>query len=440
MVTAMPDEAPDAASASDPDAEGAGPGGGRRLPELYLELPYIPDFLFDEVRFWFVPSRQEPRAVYHELTGRSAENWASYYSKKGWSFLHDAQATASADGPYTVAEGEVHLDVLAPGRFRAPRPVLRLEKGGGEIPIVSLEKRRPLNPWKPNYIRALEFIKRFEWPHPLPRRIHAAFWEIEECGEIAGSTSWINAEQVLLDSDSHAVRDTLREVFYNRPEDFPLGSQVYLRVLGRLGREGFSMLTELASHPISRKRCAVARTLGEPGQSRGVETLLVLLDDEDPDVRGAALRSLASVGVSEEEDPDGAVRSYLESPEAPYRVWAAAALFAGGDDEQRKHLVQILKEHRRPLADLGDLGDVLADLEFHDAVPFLIARLKDDRVEVAVDAAETLARMTGLHVELSVQESAEQRREAIRAYQKWWDEHKRERAGHGDRKRRRRKR
>ena len=71
--------------------------GGDLLKEAYLELPYIPDFLLDEVRFYFVPSRDGVRAVYHELVGDSAKNWSPYYTKKGWNFLH--RQACSTCGP-----------------------------------------------------------------------------------------------------------------------------------------------------------------------------------------------------------------------------------------------------------------------------------------------------------------------------------------------------
>ena len=45
-----------------------------------------------------------------------------------------------------------------------------------EIPLDSIEKRRPLNPWKPNHLRSTNFITRYEWREPVPR----AAW----CGRV----------------------------------------------------------------------------------------------------------------------------------------------------------------------------------------------------------------------------------------------------------------
>ena len=395
------------------------------LEAAYLHLPYIPDFLLNEVLFYFVPSREDVQGVYHQLIGESARNWSSYYTKKGWKFIHE---DSQRDGPYRVSPGGVHIDILEPGRFFAPRPMFRFEPRGPGYPILSLDKRRPLNPWKPNYVRALRFIKKYDWPHALPRRVQMAIWEIEECGEIAGSTSWINGEAVLMESDSSEMRETLADVFYNRPEDFPLGSEIYLRVLGNLGKRGFSHLVELATHPVTRKRVIVAKTLGNLRNPAGVETLMLLLDDEDPHVRSAALRSLGRVGRPEGADPEGKVRSYLKSEEISHRVWAAQALLAGGDEEQKKYLVQLVKEEKRPLTDLGELGEVVVELNLIDTVPFLINRLKDTRAEVSTDAAEVLQKLTGIDVEFSVEEGKEQRRTAIKSYSRWWEEKKRERS------------
>ena len=401
--------------------------GEKVLEEAFLHLPYIPDFLTDDVRYWFVPSREAPRAVYQQLIGDSAKNWSSYYTKKGWNFVHDPSGE-ERDGPYRVEPGETHIDILEPGKIFAPKPQFAFGPGGETIPMPGLEKHRPLNPWKPNYIKSIVFIKRYEWPRPVPRRVQAAIFEIEECGQIAGSTSWINAEAVLLDSDSDDVRHTLVDVFFNRPEDYELGSQIYLRVLGKLGDEGFAQLVALAKHPITRKRIHVARTLGKLGDPRGLETLLLLLDDEDFDVLNEALCALCNVGVDERTDSEGKVRSHLESEEVNRRVWAAGALARGGDAEQRKFLLQLVKEDPRPLADLGELGDVMVALDMVDAVPFLIQRFKSDRHEVILDAAETLERLTGLEADVAAQEGGEAKRLAIKAYNRWWDDRKRERS------------
>jgi len=400
----------------------------RVLDAIWLELPYIPEFLLDDVRYWFSPALDGAKAVYHELAGESAKQWTAYYTKRGWNFLHrDADSSESAEGPYRIRPGGLHFDVLSPGRFFAPKPQIRLDQDGPPIPLVSLEKHKPINPWKPNYVQALNFVKKYEWPHDLPRRVVLAMWEIEECGQVAGSTSWRNGERVLLESDSRELRETLADFFYNRPEDYELGSQVCLRVLGKLGPEGFGAVIEQASHPITRKRRHVARSLGELRDRRGIETLLLLADDEDFGVRDQALQALARVGVDANSDPDGKVARYAESPEIKHRVWAAAARLSGGDEEQRKFLVELVKDEPRPLSDLGELGQIVADLEILDAVPFLIKRFKSGSEDIAMDAAETLAHMTGLAFDYSMLDDAEQKRAAVKTLERWWDERKRER-------------
>ena len=397
----------------------------RTIGVAFLKLPYIPDFILDEVQFWFAPTRREARAVYHELLGASAKSWTSYYTKKGWAFLH--ADTREAEGPYRVKPGETHIEILEPGRIFAPKPLFQFDRSSPGIPIVSLEKRRPLNPWKPNYIAAVNFIKRYEWPHPLPRSVSYAIWEIEECGQIAGSLSWKNGEAILRDNNSAELRSTLADIFYNRPEDYPLGSEVYLRTLGLAGPEGFEKLTELAAHPVSRKRKIVAQTLGELRRPEGVKTLLLLLDDEDPDVRTAALRAIGRVGVNATTDPEGKVAEYLQSPDIPKRVWAAQSLLNGGDESQEKFLITLVKEEPRLLTDMGELGDVLGDLGLTEAVPFCINRLKSEKPEFRADAAEALAKITGLNIEYQSLDTDEQRRNAIRTYSRWWEDTKRER-------------
>jgi hypothetical protein len=414
------------------DDPNSGAPAGEVVPEereavlegAILELPYIPDFLLDEVWFWMVPSRDELRAVYHELVGQSAKNWQGYYTRKGWNFLHSA---SEREGPSRVRPGGLRLEILEPGRFFQPSPQFRFEPGGQAYPVPSLEKRRPINEWKPNYIQALNFIKKYEWTRPVPRSAQLAVWEIEECGQIPGSTSWRNAEALLLQNDSEDLRATLADLFFNRPEDYQLGSEVYLRVLGKLGEDGFRRLLELAGHPVTKKRKGVARMLGELEDPRGRETLLMLLDDEDPGVRREALRTLGKVGVAAGEDPEGRVKSHLESPELPERVWASQALLKGGDEEHRKFLLQLVKEDPKPLSDLGELGEVLDDLGLVEAVPYLIQRLKSDRREIVLDAAEALKKLTGVEIEYSVVDDEAQKRQWVKTFTRWWEERKRER-------------
>ncbi|HVR73845.1 MAG TPA: HEAT repeat domain-containing protein [Planctomycetota bacterium] len=397
-----------------------------RLESAHLDLPYIPDFLFEDVRFWFAPTFKEPVEVYHELVGKSAELWeSSYNTTKGWKFIQTEPRPA--EGPFAMDPAGVHLTILEPGKLFAPKPLFRLTQGSPAVPIVSLQKRRPLNPWKPNYIQALNFIKKYEWMHEVPRAVKHAVWEIEECGQVAGSTSWRNAERVLRDLDSTQVRHALADIFFNRPEDCPLGSEVYLRVLGLAGEEGFKSLIELAEHPVSRKRRVVASTLGHLGDRRGLPSLLKLLEDEDPEVRTAALRALGKVGVRPEDDPSGKVAALLDSEEIPRHVWAAQALRKGGDEAQERYLLALAKEEPRLLTDMGELGDVLADLRLVDAVPYLINRLKHPKSEFRADAAEALGKVTGLDLEYQSLDSEEQRRSAIKTYTRWWEEKKKER-------------
>ncbi len=403
----------------------------KTLDTVFFELPYVPEFLLEETRLWFAPQQANPKFVHVELVGDSGKNWQAYYSKKGWCFVHEEPRPA--EGPFQVPASGIHLTVLEPGKIFTPKPVLRLVEGGPTIPIVSLQKRRPLNEWRPNYLQALNFIKKYEWAQSVPYSVKAAIWEIEECGQIAGSVAWRNAEIVLRNFDSRELRLTLSDIFFNRPEDYPLGSEIYLRVLGTSGPNGFDELVNLSRHPVSRKRKIVASTLGELKNCEGLPALLKLLEDEDPEVRRSALRALGKVGVRTQQDPDGAVAAYLESPEIPERVWAAQAFVKGGDRSHEKYLLTLVKEEPRLLTDMGELGDVLADLKLEESVPYLMNRLKSDRQEFRADAAEALGKVTGLNREYQSNDDDEQRRSALKIYQRWWDDRKKERRTAGAR-------
>jgi hypothetical protein len=295
---------------------------------------------------------------------------------------------------------------------------------------VSLEKRKPFDPWKPTYIRALNFIKKYEWIRAVPRAVEYAVWEIEECGEVAGSVSWENAERILSEvaTDNENVQEVLVDVFEKRPEDFPLGSKVYLGVLGRAGDQGFQRVCAQYKNPQRSKRHHVAVVLGKLRETEGLETLLQLMEDEDVDVREAALCSIGKVGVPKGHPAEDRIRSILEeSEEMSHKVWAAEALFRGGDTGQEKTLIQFVKEMPHPLHDLGELGTILVELKLLQSVPFLINRLKSDRVELQDDAAEALREITGLDIEFHSHGDQTQRRSAIRQWNRWWEEYKRSR-------------
>ena len=407
--------------------EGVGDSEPGRLEEAILGVAYIPDFLAEDVRFWFVPSRENATTVYHELVGKAADTWPGYYTKKGIGFLSKGR---EGEGPYRVDPEDLHFEILEPGKMFAPKPIFRFTSDGPAIPLVSLEKRRPINEWKPNYIKALNFIKKYEWTENVSRAVHYAVWEIEECGEIAGSTAWRNAERIIRDQESRTVLKAVSDIFFNRPEDYPLGSEVYLRILGAAGEEGFAELVQLAEHPIARKRKVVAQALGELGVREGLASLLKLLEDEDPEVRTAALRSIGKVGVDNEADPEGKVAAYLESDEISRRVWAAQALFKGGDTSHQKFFINLIKEEPRLLTDMGELGDVLGDLQLLQSVPFVINRLKHDKPEYRADAADALEKLTDLELNYtSHDQSQEVRRQALRLCNRWWSDYKKTRSG-----------
>jgi len=402
----------------------------RMLDELTLELMYIPEFDVEELRYWFAPSLASPRAIYQEIANDPNGHWASYYTRKGWDFLFSG-AEPRGEGPFTVREGGTRLEIVDSGRLFSPKPVVRIGGSGEPLPLVGIAKQQPLNAWRPNYLKGLNFIrKQYRWEHELPTKAVRAFYVIEECGEFSGSSAWINAERIFLQSDSEALRATLSDFFSQRPEEFELGSEIYLRVLGRLGEDGFSKLLELARHSVTRKRRHVAATLAGlcEGRPRGIETLLLLADDEDFGVRDEALKALAEAGVDAAIDSEGRVASFLESQELRHQVWAAAAYLKGGDEEQRKFLVQLVKDSERTLSELGDLGDIIVNLQLLDVTPFLIRRFKSGTDDIALDAMETLSSLTGIELEYSVLNDPEAKRSATKQLKRWWEERKRERS------------
>ena len=401
----------------------------RELEELTLELMYIPEFDVADLRYWFVPSFESPKAVYQELANDPNRQWGAYYTRKGWDFLFSG-SPPEGEGPFRVREGGTRVEVVSRGRFFSPKPVVRLGRLAEALPLAGLEKNQPLNPWRPNYLKSLIFIKKqYNWEHELPAKVVLSLYAIEECGEFSGSQAWVNAERILLQSDSEALRETLSDFFSQRPEEFELGSQICLRVLGRLGDEGFSMLLDLAKHPVTRKRRHVATVLGElcGGRPGGIETLLLLANDEDFGVRDEALEALAGVGVDATTDSGAKVASFLESEDIRHRVWAAAAYLKGGDESHRKFLVQLIKEDERTLSELGNLGEIVVRLNLLDVTPFLIRRFKAGTDDLALDAMETLSSLTGIELEYSLLNDAEAKRSAIKALKRWWDERKRER-------------
>ncbi len=402
----------------------------RLLEELTLELMYIPEFDVEDLRYWFAPSFDSPKAVYQQLANDPNRHWGAYYTRKGWEFVF-SEGSPAGEGPFRVREGGTRLEIVDRGRFFSPKPAIRLGGSAESLQLAGIEKSQPINPWRPNYLKSLNFIrKQYTWEHnELPNKVVLAFYAIEECGEFSGSQAWVNAERIFMQSDSEALRSTLSDFFSRRPEDFELGSEICLRVLGRLGEDGFARLLDLAKHPITRKRRHVAAILGKlcDGQPGGVETLLLLADDEDFGVRDEALKALAGVGVDAATDNDGKVASLLDADDLRHQVWAAAAYLKGGDEEKRKFLVQLVKESERTLSELGDLGEIVVQLQLVDVTPFLIKRFKSGSDDIALDAMEALSALTGITLEYSVLNDAEAKRSAAKELNRWWEECKRAR-------------
>ena len=153
----------------------------RELEELTLELLYIPEFDVADLRYWFVPSLESPKAVYQELANDPNRHWGAYYTRKGWEFLFSG-SPPQGEGPFRVREGGTRVEVVDKGRFFSPKPLVRLGRLAEALPLAGLEKNPPLNPWRPNYLKSLTFIKKqYRWEHQLPAKVVLALYAIEEC-------------------------------------------------------------------------------------------------------------------------------------------------------------------------------------------------------------------------------------------------------------------
>jgi hypothetical protein len=406
-----------------------GPEPVRWLDSATFLSAYIPDFVVRDAAMFFVPRLASAKEAYIGLPRGALDRWSAYFTKKGWRFLHTPPGERGAEGPYRVRPGNCRVEILESGRIFQPRPQLRLGADGPTIPISGIEKRKPFDPWKPTYIRALNFIKRYEPIRPIPREASYSLWEIEECGEVSGGTSYENARLILTEiaRSNDDVRAVIADVFQSRPEDFPLGSEVYLMMLGGLDDEGFRTVCGFHSHPQRLKRRHVALALGKLGRREGLDTLIQLVDDHEAEVREAALQAIGKVGVPKDHPQRERIAALLESPQLSHQVWAAEALLRGGDAEMEKFLVHLVKEKDQPLYHMGELGKVLKDLGLVQTVPFLLKRLKSDRVEIRDDAAEVLRDLTGLNLEYPSSGNSEICRESTRQWKNWWEELKKTR-------------
>ncbi len=401
----------------------------QQLDEGVIQAAYIPDFKVDDMILYFSPSLENPKEVYHDLPDKARDRWGGYFTKKGYKFLSDPSGRPPIEGPFQVKPGKMRIEILEPGKIFSPKPCFKKTASSEGIPIMSLEKKRPFDQWKPTYIKSHGFMKRFEAPHAVPRAVDYALWEVEESAEIPGSVSWENAEQILLEyaQGNSQVQEVLGELFEKRSEEFSLGSEVYLRVLGKADEEGLKKVCDYHNYPMTTKRSQVAKALAQLGDQRSLDALLVLLEDEEPEVRTTALKALGSAGVPSDHRAAEILREFQNSEEITERVWATEALYRGGDEDQYKELVKMIKEVDLPLMDMGELGQTLVALKLYSTVPFIIKRTRHERPEIRDDAAEVLRELTGLDPEFYGSDTLEKRRKAVKVWDRWWSDYKKQR-------------
>ena len=92
----------------------------RELEELTLELLYIPEVDVADLRYWFVPSLESPKAVYQELANDPNRHWGAYYTRKGWEFLFSG-SPPQGEGPFRVREGGTRVEVVDKGEVPGDR-------------------------------------------------------------------------------------------------------------------------------------------------------------------------------------------------------------------------------------------------------------------------------------------------------------------------------
>jgi HEAT repeat protein len=177
-----------------------------------------------------------------------------------------------------------------------------------------------------------------------------------------------------------------------------------------------TLLDILASKRPGKSRRWAAYALGRMRNAKAVNPLIEALGSDDSALRAAVVESLGYIGDKGAFD---AVLSALHDPDRGVRLRAATALGAIGDERTFELLLAYLTEPDKGIArcaaaGLGKLGDVrainplldttregwllnsaqaLGELSHGnpDAIPYLLAALEDEHMEVRASALDTLS-------------------------------------------------
>lgn len=161
--------------------------------------------------------------------------------------------------------------------------------------------------------------------------------------------------------------------------------EVVAAALGELGHPRAVFPLRQALGDVSAAvRAAAAEALGKIGSSEGVPGLMSALEDREPEVRAAAARSLGWI-----KEPEGVPRLLEVLRDADEDVQRAAAeALADIGEPAFEGLAAALNDRRAVQA-----AEALGLLGTPDAVPLLLAALKQSEADVRRAAAQALGRI-----------------------------------------------
>ena len=184
--------------------------------------------------------------------------------------------------------------------------------------------------------------------------------------------------QALKDNVQKNVAEALEEMSWQPKDDT---EKVYYLIaknewdeLVKLGKTAVEPLIQtLKDNKDCEFREKAAEALGEIGDARAVEPLILALKDEEGYGQGYAAEALGKVGDARAVEP---LIQYLKDEEGDGRGIAAGALGGIGDARAVEPLIQALKDGNHWLR--GDVAEALGEIGDARAVEPLILALKDE--------------------------------------------------------------
>lgn len=127
-------------------------------------------------------------------------------------------------------------------------------------------------------------------------------------------------------------------------------------------------------------RTIVCWVLARLGNKRAISALLAVLEDKDPELRTAAVRSLGELGSKRAVRP--LITALHTDEDVEVRLATAYALGLLGDKRAVKPLMTKLSDQNEEPKVRGITAEALADLKDRRAVTPLIVALSDESIEV----------------------------------------------------------